>query len=62
VLVIAAEDVLPPGAVIEIPLDRLLDPVVERRRWDPAELAGNFRWINRIALVMAGPVRDVMDQ
>ena len=62
VLVIAAEDVLPPGTVVEIPLDRFLDPVVEFRRWCPAELIGDFRWVDRIALVMAGAVGDVIDQ
>src|SRR6185312_6673421 len=55
-------DRLPPPAVIEIPGDRIAQPGLEGMAGLPAQFAADFRGVDRIAPVVAGPVRDKSDQ
>ena len=52
-------DVLPPGAVLEIPLHRGAQRVVEGMRRLPAQLAPDLRAVHGVAPVVAGAVLDV---
>ena len=61
-LVVAADDAHPPVAVLEVPLDRLLDAVLEFRLRLPAELRVDLRRVDGIAAVVALAVGDVLDE
>ena len=61
-LVIAAYDAHPPVTVLEVPLDRLLDAVLEFRLRLPAELRVDFRRVDGVAAVVALAVGDVLDE
>lgn len=61
-LVVAADDAHPPVAVLEVPLDRLLDAVLEFRLRLPAELRVDLRRVDGVAAVVALAVGDVLDE
>lgn len=61
-LVVAADDAHPPVAVLEVPLDRLLDAVLKFRLRLPAELRVDLRRVNGVAAVVAFAVGDVLDE
>lgn len=61
-LVVAADDAHPPVAVLEVPLDRLLDTVLELRLRLPAEFRVNLRRVDGVAAVVALAVSDVLDE
>ena len=61
-LVVAADDAHPPVAVLEVPLDRLLDAVLEFRLRLPAEFRVDFRRIDSVAAIVALAVSDVLDE
>src|ERR1700761_989767 len=48
----------PPPLVVEIPAHRFLDPALERLLRAPAKLALKFGGIDRVALIVPGPVGD----
>src|SRR6185295_5300955 len=55
-------DRFPPPAVVEIPSDRLAQARLEALAWLPTEFATDLCRVNRVALVMAGPVGDESDE
>src|SRR5262249_49111066 len=57
-VVAPVEDRPPPPFVAEIPTDRLRQPLVERARGLPAELAADQRCVDRIAQVVSGTIGD----
>ena len=61
-LVIAAYDAHPPVTVLEVPLDRLLDAVLEFRLRLPAEFRVDLRRGDGVAAVMPLAVGDVLDE
>ena len=61
-LIVAADDAHPPVTVLEVPLDGLLDAVLELRLRLPAELCVDLRRVDGIAAVMAGTVSYILDQ
>lgn len=61
-LVVAADDAHPPVAVLEVPLDGLLDAVLELRLRLPAELCVDLRRVDGVAAVVALAVGDVLDE
>lgn len=61
-LVVAADDAHPPVAVLEVPLDGLLDAVLELRLRLPAEFRVYLRRVDGVAAVMALTVGDVLDE
>ena len=61
-LVVAADDAHPPVAVLEVPLDRLLDAVLEFRLRLPAKFRVNLRRVDGVTAVMALAVGDVLDE
>ena len=61
-LIVAADDAHPPVAVLEVPLDRLLDAVLELRLRLPAELRVDLRRVDGVTAVMALAVGDVLDE
>ena len=59
--VFAADDRLPPGLVVKIPLDRLLDAVGELGLRQPAELGVDSGGLDRVAVILViEPVADVL--
>ena len=61
-LILPADDLLPPVPVIQIPPDGLLDAVGELGLRQPAQLVVNFGGVDGIAHVVALAVRDVDDE
>lgn len=61
-LIVAADDSHPPVTVLEVPLDRLLDAVLEFRLRLPAELCVDLRRVDGVAAVVALAVGDVLDE
>ena len=61
-LVVAADDAHPPVTVLEVPLDRLLDAVLEFRLRLPTELCVDLRRVDGVAAVVALAVGDVPDE
>src|SRR6202011_1422788 len=53
---------LPPGAVVQVPLRRLLEAVLEVPGRLPAQFAACLRGVDGVALVMSGPVGHEGDQ
>src|SRR5689334_306905 len=60
--VIAALDLLPPGGVRDVPVDRGLEPALEARLRLPAERALGVAGVDRVAQIVARPVRHEADQ
>ncbi len=61
-LVVAADDAHPPVTVLEVPLDGLLDAVLELRLRLPAELCVDLRRVDGVAAVVALAVSDMLDE
>ena len=61
-LIVTIDDMLPPILMLEVPLDRLLDAVLELRLRLPAELRMDLRRVNGVAAVVALAVSDVLDE
>lgn len=61
-LIVAGEDVLPPGLVVEVPLDRLAKAAFEVFLWFPAEFTLDLAGVDRVAEVVAGAVGDEGDE
>ena len=61
-LIVAADDAHPPVTVLEVPLDGLLDAVLELRLRLPAELCVDLRRVDGVAAVVALAVGDVLDE
>src|SRR6056297_2803721 len=53
---------LPPALVVEIPVDRPREALLERHARPPAEFGANARGIDRVSLVVPGPVLDEADE
>ena len=62
ILILPGPDGLPPLLVIEIPVDRLLNAVLEHGLREPAQLAVDLGGIYGVALIMALAVCHVSDQ
>jgi hypothetical protein len=60
--VAAGEDVLPPGTVGEVPCHGLFEARFKGLERAPAELPLEFRRVDRVSAVMAGPVGDEADR
>ena len=50
-----------PVLVIEVPLNRLTDAGLKGLFWLPTELFANLSRVNRVTLVMAGPIFNESD-
>ena len=61
-LIVAADDAHPPVAVLEVPLDGLLDAVLELRLRLPTELRVDLRRVDGVAAVVSLAVSDVLDE
>ena len=61
-LIVTIDDMLPPVLVLKIPLDRLLDAVLELRLRLPAEFRVDLRRVDGVAAVVAFAVGDVLDE
>ena len=61
-LIVAADDAHPPVTVLEVPLDGLLDAVLELRLRLPTELRVDLRRVDGVAAVVALAVGDVLDE
>src|SRR5262249_23740244 len=53
---------LPPRLVVEIPPDGRLEIGFERRARAPAELRLRLRAVDGVAMIVAGPIGDELDQ
>ena len=62
VLIVTIDDMPPPALVFKIPLDGLLDAVLELRLRLPAELRVDLRRVDGVATVVALAVGDVLDE
>ena len=62
VLIVTIDDMPPPALVFKIPLDGLLDAVLELRLRLPAELRVDLRRVDGVAAVVALAVGDVLDE
>jgi len=61
-LIVTIDDMLPPSLMLEVPLDGLLDAVLEFRLRLPAELRVDLRRVDGVAAVVALAVSDVLDE
>ena len=61
-LIVTIDDMLPPSLMLEIPLDRLLDAVLELRLRLPAEFRVDLRRVDGVAAIVAFAVGDVLDE
>lgn len=60
--IFARNDLLPPGLVVQIPLNGLLDAVFELRFGQPAELGVDLGRVDGIAQIVALAVCDIGDE
>src|SRR5688572_8089851 len=58
----AVENALPPRAVLEVPVNRFLEPCRERLLRPPAERPLDLAGINRVAAVVPGAILHEGDQ
>ena len=61
-LIVTIDDMLPPSLMLEVPLDGLLDAVLELRLRFPAEFRVDFRRVDSVTAVVAFAVGDVLDE
>ena len=61
-LIVTIDDMLPPILMLEVPLDRLFDAVLELRLRRPAEFRVDLRRVDGVAAVVALAVSDVLDE
>ena len=61
-LIITIDDMLPPSLMLEVPLDRLFDAVLELRLRLPAKFRVDLRRVDGVAAVVALAVGDVLDE
>ena len=61
-LIVTIDDMLPPSLMLEVPLDGLLDAVLELRLRRPAEFRVDLRRVDGVAAVVALAVGDVLDE
>src|SRR5713226_181751 len=55
-------DAVPPFTILEIPLYRLEESRLEAFLWRPTQFAIDFRSIDRVPMVVAGPISHKLDQ
>ena len=61
-LIVTIDDMLPPILMLKVPLDRLLDAILELRLRLPAEFRVDLRRVDGVAAVVALAVGDVLDE
>ena len=62
VLILTADDLLPPVFVIKIPLDRLFDAVLKFCLRQPAEFVVNLSRVDCISEIMTLTIGNICDQ
>src|SRR5262249_46576403 len=60
--VLAAQDLVDPGAVLAVPPYRRSEALVEASGTDPTQLTLDLAIVDRVATVVPGPVAHVVDQ